>query len=141
MQKMNLSVTRNRLVYALLAALTIAVGLASRHFSFLLPSWLAKNAGDVLYAVMAYWLLGLCFPRLPSARTALAAGGFCFGIEFLKFAQTPWLIAARHNRFGMLVFGSGFHVSNLVCYGLGILAALLIERALLTRALTLSKQH
>ena len=133
--------SRNRPTYALLAVLTIGIGLASRHFAFLLPPWLAKNAGDVLYAVMAYWLLGLCFPRLSPLRTALAAGGFCFGIEFLKFIQAPWLVASRHNRFGMLVFGSGFHVSNLVCYVLGVMIALLIERALLTRALTLSKQH
>ena len=126
-------ISRNRLTYALLAALTIAVGLASRHFSFLLLPWLAKNAGDVLYAVMAYWLLGLCFPRLSPLHTALAAGCFCFAIEFLKFAQASWLVAARHNRYGALVFGSGFHISNLVCYGLGILVALLIERALLTK--------
>ena len=121
---------RNRLTYALLAALTIVIGLASRHFSFLLPSWLAKNAGDVLYAVMAYWLLGLGFPRLSSLRTALAAGLFCFGIEFLKFAQAPWLVAARQSHFGALVFGSGFHVSNLVCYVLGVVAAVGIEAAL-----------
>ncbi len=127
---------RSRLTYLLLTALTIGVGLASRHFSFLLPPWLAKNAGDVLYAVMVYWLGGLCFPRVPSARTALAAGLFCLAIEFLKLVQTPWLVAARHNRFGMLVFGSGFHWSNLVCYGLGVLIALLIERMLPARAPT-----
>ncbi len=131
MQETKSSVTRNRLIYALLAGLTIVVGLASRHFAFLLPHWLAKNTGDVLYAVMAYWLLGLCFPRLPPARTALAAGAFCIGIEFLKFVQAPWLVAARHNHFGMLVFGSGFHVSNLVCYTLGVVIAMLIERVLL----------
>lgn len=126
---------RNRSTYALLAVLTIGLGLASRRFSTLLPSWLAKNAGDVLYAVMAYWLLGLCFPRLSPARTALAAGGFCFAIEFLKFVQAPWLVAARHNRFGMLVFGSGFHVSNLVCYALGVVLALAPE------VLSLSKKR
>ena len=124
--------SRNRLIYALLVLLTIGIGLASRRFSFLLPPWLAKNAGDVLYAVMAYWLLGLCFPRLSPLRTAVAAGLFCFGIEFLKFSNAPWLAAARHNRYGMLVFGSGFHVSNLVCYALGVLAALLIETRLIS---------
>lgn len=123
-------ILRNRLTYALLAALTIGVGLASRRFLFLLPPWPAKNAGDVLYAVMVYWLLGLCFPRLSPARTAFAAGLFCFGIEFLKFAQAPWLVAARDNRFGALVFGRGFHVSNLVCYALGVAIALLIEKML-----------
>ena len=134
-------ISRNRLTYALLAALTIAVGLASRHFSFLLPPWLAKNAGDVLYAVMVYWLLGLCFPRLSPARAALAAGGFCFAIEFLKFSTAPWLVAARHNRFGTLVFGSGFHVSNLVCYALGVLAALLIETRLIKTLFSLLRDR
>ncbi len=134
--------TRNRPTYALLAVLTIVVGLASRHFCFLLPPLLAKNAGDVLYAVMAYWLLGLCFPRLSPVRTALAAGCFCFAIEFLKFSNAPWLIAARHSRLGALVFGSGFHASNLACYVLGALAALLIERALPARAsLSLLRDH
>ncbi len=126
-------ISRNRPTYALLAALTIGVGLASRHFAFLLPPWTAKNAGDVLYAVMVYWLLGVCLPRLAPARTALAAGLFCFGIEFLKFSNAPWLIAARHNRFGALVFGSGFHVSNLVCYIIGVLLALALETLILAR--------
>ena len=132
---------RNRPIYALLAVLTIGAGLASRHFSFLLPPWLAKNAGDVLYAVMVYWLGGLCFPRLSPLRTTLAAGLFCFVIEFLKFVQAPWLAAARHNRFGMLVFGSGFHVSNLVCYTLGVVIAMLIERVLLGGMPKLVRRH
>lgn len=124
---------RNRLTYALLAVLTILIGLASRHFSALLPARMAKNAGDVLYAVMVYWLLGLCFPRLPPARTALAAGLFCLAIEFLKFSNASWLVAARHNRFGALVFGSGFHVSNLVCYVIGVLVALALETILIRK--------
>ena len=116
-------------MYALLLGLTIIVGLASRKFSFLLPFWLAKNAGDVLYAVMSFWLAGFLFSRLSTSRAALAAGLFCLGIELLKFVQVPWLVAVRHSRTGALVFGSGFHWSNLVCYALGVLAAALIERA------------
>ena len=123
--------TRNRSTYAALIGLTIAAGLASRRFASLLPAWLAKNAGDVLYAVMAFWLVGFLFPRLSTFRAALIAGLFCFGIEFLKFVQVPWLIAARHSRAGALVFGSGFHWSNLVCYTLGVGAAVALERAFL----------
>ncbi len=134
-------VRQNRLAYALLAGLTIFVGLASRRFSVLLPPWLAKNAGDVLYAVMVYWLVALCFPRLPPPRTALAAGVFCFGIEFLKFVQAPWLVAARHSRFGALVFGSGFHVSNLVCYALGVLAAMLVEAWFIKKSFSLLRDR
>ena len=121
---------RNRLVFVLLIMVTVALGLASRKFAAFLPGWMAKNAGDVLYAVMAYWLVGLCFPRLSPARTALAAGVFCFSIEFLKFSNAPWLVAARHSQGGALVFGRGFHFSNLVRYSLGVFAALGLETAL-----------
>ncbi len=124
---------RNRLAYALLIALTIVLGLTSRKFPTLLPPWLAKNVGDVLYATMAFWLISLLFPRLPTLRAALAATLFCFGIEFLKFAQAPWLVAARHSRAGALVFGIGFHASNLACYVIGVALAVAVERTLRRR--------
>ena len=124
---------RSRAVHALLLFLTISVGLASRKFSVHLPPLLAKNTGDVLYAVMMFWLVGFLFPRLSMFGAALAAGLFCFGVEFLKFANMPWLVAARHSTAGALVFGRGFHVSNLVCYALGVAAAALLETALRRR--------
>ena len=127
------SQNRSRLTYALLIALTIPLGLASRKFSYLLPPWLAKNAGDVLYATMAFWLVGFLFPHLSTLRTALSATLFCFGIEFLKFAQAPWLVAARHSRAGALIFGVGFHASNLACYVIGVALAVVIESALRQR--------
>jgi hypothetical protein len=116
-----------RLTYALLIFLTIPLGLASRKFSSLLPALLSKNAGDILYATMAFWLVGFLFPRLSTFRTAVAATLFCFGIEFLKFYDAPWMVTTRHSRAGALVFGSGFHVSNLACYLLGIGLAAGIE--------------
>ena len=126
---------RSRLLYTLLVGLTIILGLASRKFSFLLPAWLAKNAGDVLYAVMAFWLVGFLLPRLSTLRAALAAGLFCLGIELLKFVQSAWLVVARHSRAGALVFGSGFHWSNLVCYTLGVAAAAIAETAIMRKRL------
>lgn len=84
---------------------------------------MAKNTGDMLYATMAYWLFGLLLPRLPAPRLALLALLFCFGIEFLKLVQVPWLVSARHSTAGALVLGVGFHASNLVCYALGVALA------------------
>ena len=121
---------RNRRAFVLLIIATVALGLASRKFAVFLPGWMAKNAGDVLYAVMAYWLVGFCFPRLSPVRTAFAAGVFCFDIEFLKFSSVPWLVAARQSNWGALVFGRGFHLSNLVCYTLGVTLGAGIEAAL-----------
>jgi len=124
---------RNRPAYALLVGLTILLGLASRKFPALLPSWLAKNAGDVLYAVMAFWLVGFLFSRLSTLRAALIALLFCFGIEALKFVQAPWMVAARHSRAGALVFGVGFNFSNLLCYAAGVALAATLEWAIRRR--------
>ena len=118
---------RSRLAYAVLTLLTVMVGLASRHFSRLLPPLLSKNTGDVLYATMAFWLAGGLFPRLPTGKAAAAALAFCIAIEFAKFLPAPWLVAARHRAWGHLIFGSGFHTSNLVCYALGVLLGIGIE--------------
>ena len=124
---------RSRVAYALLIALTIALGLGSRKFSAFLPPWMAKNAGDVLYATMAFWLVGFLFPRLCTLNGGLAATLFCFGIEALKVVQAPWLVAARHSRAGALIFGVGFNASNLLCYLIGVALAALIEVALRRR--------
>ncbi len=122
--------SRSRPLYALLIFLTIFLGLASRKFSSLLPVLLSKNAGDILYATMSFWLVGFLFPRLSTLRTAAAATLFCFGIEFLKFYDAPWIVTMRHSRAGALVFGSGFHASNLICYLAGVGLAAGIEVAL-----------
>ena len=120
-------IKRSRLTSALLLAATIVIGLGSRRFSALLPPILAKNAGDILYATMTFWLVGLLFPTLSTARAALAATLFCFGIEFLKFVDAPWLIATRNSRAGALVFGHAFQASNLACYVLGALIGAAVE--------------
>jgi len=122
--------SRSRLTYALLIVVTMILGLASRRFSHFLPWWMAKNAGDLLYATMAFWLTGFLVPYLSTISTALIATLFCFSIEFLKFCQLPWLAEARNSTVGALVLGRGFHVSNLVCYALGVGLAVLIERSL-----------
>lgn len=130
---------RSRFTYALLIAVTIPLGLASRKFSSHLPWWLAKNAGDVLYATMAFWLVGFFFPRLSTLRTALSATLFCFGIEFFKFYNPPWMTAVRHSHAGALVCGMGFHVSNLACYVIGIILAVGIETAITPRFVSRSR--
>jgi hypothetical protein len=117
----------SRPVYAALTAVTIVLGLLSRRISEL-PSWLAKDAGDALYATMVFWLLGLLAPALPSRRAAVAAVTFCFAVELGQLYHAPWIDAIRDTRLGGLVLGHGFHASDLICYAVGVLLGVLIER-------------
>ena len=103
-------------------ALTIFMGLLSRKISAI-----PTITGDVLYAVMIYWLSRFLFTRkslLFSFTTTLI---FCFAIEFLQLVQHPLLIWIRNNPLLRLVFGQGFLWSDLVAYCLGTVGAACID--------------
>ncbi len=111
---------RNRLVYAGLVVLVIALGLASRKFAPHLPKLLQKNAGDTLWATMVFVLWGLLLPRLSTLRIAAYSALFSLTIEVLKFCHAPFLEAIRNTTLGRLVFGFVFQWKNLLCYAVGI---------------------
>jgi hypothetical protein len=120
---------RTRITYACAMAGTIALGLASRRFATELPWWLAKNAGDGLYATMIYFGLRVVSPRARTWRVACAALVFCSAIEFSQLYQAPWLDAIRATLPGRLVLGQGFHAFDLACYAIGVALAMLLELA------------
>ena len=111
---------RSRGRYAAAVAATIVAGLASRAYAAYLPWWLAKNAGDALYATMVFWGFGLLAPRARTSRLALAATAFCFAIELTQRYHAPWIDAVRATTPGRLVLGQGFHAFDLVCYVIGV---------------------
>ena len=74
---------RSSPLHTLLIVATLILGLASCKFSQTLPWWMAKNAGDIPYAVLAFWMFGFLAPTLSTLRIAFLAALFCVGIEFL----------------------------------------------------------
>jgi hypothetical protein len=54
---------RNRSIYSLLLLITVATGLASRHFHGILPHWVQLYLGDTLWALMVFLLLGFIFHK------------------------------------------------------------------------------
>src|SRR5206468_512013 len=62
---------RNYLVGALFV--TVAVGLASRKWRWLLPATLGKYPGDALWAGMVYWAVAFDAPSAPVIRVAAYA--------------------------------------------------------------------
>lgn len=124
---------RNRKVYALSIILVILLGLASRKFSNALPNWLASYAGDTLWALMVFFIIGFIF----ASRSTLWVGGialaFSFTIEVSQLYHAPWIDAVRDTRIGALVLGFGFLWSDLICYTAGIIIGVLLERLIRTR--------
>ena len=124
---------RSRLRYAVAVALTIAAGLASRVWARALPWWLAKNAGDALYATMMVFGIGFLATRARTSRVAAAALAVCFAVEFSQLYQAPWIDAVRATLPGHLVLGQGFNAFDLVCYAVGVAIGVAIERGVLHR--------
>lgn len=120
-------VPRSRpLTLALLLA-TIALGLASRRFPEWQPAFVARYAGDALWAAMVFWLLALARPRATAWRLGLVALGIAFAVELSQLSHAPWLEGIRGTRLGALALGQGFLWSDLACYIVGVAAAAVID--------------
>jgi hypothetical protein len=111
---------RNRPLYALWIGLTIVVGLASRHWSYLLPALLRKNAGDGLWALMVFWLLGFIWPTRSTAWTAVVAAIISILDEFSQMYHAPWIDGIRATTLGHLILGSDFAWGDIADYLIGI---------------------
>jgi hypothetical protein len=121
---------RSRLVTVALLLATIVAGLASRRYPDWQPDFVARYAGDTLWAAMVFW--GLALLR-PDGR-APALGGWALGIafadEFSQLYRAPWIDAVRATRLGALALGQGFLWSDLWCYAAGVALAIGVDWAL-----------
>ncbi|HEX8111805.1 MAG TPA: DUF2809 domain-containing protein [Kofleriaceae bacterium] len=114
-------------------AVTIAAGLGSRAVASALPWWLAKNAGDALYATMVFFGIGFIAPRIRTFTAAATALVFCAAIEGSQAYHAPWLDAVRDTLPGHLVLGQGFHAFDLACYAIGVALGVALEIGALRR--------
>ena len=121
---------RRRASSLVLLAITIALGLASRRFASELPSFVARYAGDTLWASAAYWALGVASPGLAMRARATIALAIAVAVELSQLYHAPWLDAIRRTRPGAWLLGFGFLWSDLACYVVGVILAVAIDRAL-----------
>jgi hypothetical protein len=134
--------TRSRKLQIIAVIATIALGLASRRYPFLFPSFLGKYPGDALWSLMVFLGLGAVFLEAPGVKLAMAALCISYGVEFLKLYQAPWLISTRQTTLGHLILGHAFSWPNLVAYPVGIGVGLLVElRASLVRTNPISSSR
>jgi hypothetical protein len=118
---------RKRTWYLVAVVTTIAVGLASRRFSPVLPVFASKYPGDALWSLMVFFAMGAIFSKASSLKLGFGALGFSFGIEVLKLCQAPWLASVRYTTWGHLALGHVFSWRNLIAYTIGVLVGLILD--------------
>lgn len=118
---------RSRLRLGLTIGLTIAAGLASRRFPALVPDFLGKYPGDVLWAQMVFWMAAFAWRRAPKSVLALRAFAFCCFIESSQLYRADWILRIRATTPGHLVLGSTFAWPDIVAYAVGILLCVFVE--------------
>ncbi|MCU4175978.1 DUF2809 domain-containing protein [Carboxylicivirga sp. N1Y90] len=123
---------RNRFHYLLFILTTVALGLASR--TDITPQLIYPYIGDILYAVMFFFIIGFLFPKRSSLWVIVISVMACYSIELLQLYQAEWINNIRSYKLGGLVLGYGFLWSDMLCYSIGALFGYLVERFLLTKA-------
>ena len=107
----------------------MALGLLSRRFSDRLP-FVQAYVGDGLWALVIFFGVAIVFNRQPTKVVALLGGLCAFGIEVSQLYHAPWIDALRATKAGGLVLGFSFVWSDLLCYSIGILAGVVLDRRL-----------
>jgi hypothetical protein len=120
MRAPTIPIQRHRPLYALLAVLVIATGMLCRSERFPLSSFLAKYAGDSLWALVVFLGFGFAFPRSSTVRISLAAVCFAWSIEFSQLYHAHWIDEIRSTRPGQLILGYSFNSPDLIAYLIGI---------------------
>ncbi|WP_035748791.1 ribosomal maturation YjgA family protein [Arthrobacter sp. 35W] len=118
--------SRRRVALAAAAVAVLGTGLAVHYFG---SGPFADFAGDALYTVLVFVLLGLLFPRLSSAVVGVLALAVSVGIELLQLTGIPAELTAAFPPFRLLL-GTTFAATDLPAYAVGALAALLVDAAL-----------
>jgi len=123
-----INLTRHRIVYAILLLIVIGLGLASRRYSDILPDFIATYAGDTLWALMVFLLIGFVFPAFSTLKVATMALIFSFSIELSQLYHAPWIDELRQYRLVALVIGHGFLWTDWLCYSVGVGIGVIGER-------------
>jgi threonine/homoserine efflux transporter RhtA len=121
--------SRHRGLYALLIAVVIGLGLATRSEHLSLSAFLSKYAGDALWALMVFLGLAFLLRTRRTAHVALLAAGLSCAVEFSQLYHAPWIDAARRTRLGALTLGDTFAWGDMAAYLIGIAFGATLEWA------------
>lgn len=84
-------------------------------------------AGDFLVVILLYCLVRT-FLHARVMPVAVSVLVFSFFVEITQYFHLVSLLGWQHNRLALIVLGSSFSLVDLVCYTLGIVLVILIEK-------------
>jgi hypothetical protein len=118
------------IVRACLCLAIIVAGLALRGFGFGLglPAIFVKYGGSMLWGAMVFFLVAIAAPTLSHRSIALMSASIAICVELFRLVHAPWLDAFRLTTAGALLLGRIFSPWNMLAYGAGIVAGMLLDR-------------
>lgn len=119
-----------RLFYLRIVLFVMCLGLLSRRLSNYIPDIIDLYLGDLLWALMIYFIIRMVFTNKSVKQVAFYGVFFCFLIEFSQLYHSTWIDIIRRTTIGGLVLGYGFLWSDLIAYLLGTITGALIDRRL-----------
>ena len=120
---------RNKLLYLLLTIIVMILGLLSRKIEGL-PEIISLYSGDILWALMVFLLFAFLFNKKSTIFIISWAIIFSYSIEISQLYHAPWIDSIRNTTLGGLILGFGFLWSDLICYTIGIIIGIIIEKLL-----------
>ena len=103
----------------------IPLGLYSRHIS-----WLPKETGDALWAMMVFCFWRIILVKSKLRTVAIVSLAHSFIVEFSQLLRWPWLVSFRDTFVGHMMLGQGFLWTDLVAYVIGIIIIYWVFKAL-----------
>ena len=103
----------------------IPLGLYSRHIS-----WLPKETGDALWAMMVFCFWRIILVKSKLRTVAIVSLTHSFIVEFSQLLRWPWLVSFRDTFVGHMMLGQGFLWTDLVAYVIGIIIIYWVFKAL-----------
>lgn len=98
-----------------------------------MPLFVSLYLGDVLWALMVFFLVGAIFHRKSTRAAGLYALGICYMVEISQLYQADWINTIRATKIGGLTLGYGFLWSDILAYTVGITIGIGIERLVIYR--------
>ncbi len=99
---------------------TIVLGLLSRQIE-----WIPAFTGDMLYAVMMFFIFRFIFVKESEMKIAFIALLATYCVEFSQLYKAKWIMSIRSTSIGKLVLGQGFLWEDILSYTVAIACILL----------------